>query len=168
MVGQDDGEQSNQSEQTGYLEGVKNWLGNRKMELDNQNDPRGPGGDTKRRMFNIKNPFGSSKTDPNKVSEVQAFVEYIEPIESKPSFETLMEQIENDHIKELISKFKYYDNEELTKVIESLVSKLVLNGIFIDSTELSWLLVKLMTDLNADLEFVLEEFQILISNILFF
>ena len=163
LVGQDDGEQSNQLEQTGYLEGVKNWFGNRKMESDNQNDPKGPGGDTKRRMFNIKNPFGSSKTEPNKVSQVQEFVEYIEPIESKPSFETLMEQIENDHIKELISKFKYYDNEELTKVIGSLVLKLVLDGIFIDSTELSWILVKLMTDLNADLEFVLEEFQILIS-----
>ena len=59
----------------------------------------------------------------------------IEPIDSKDSFEALMEKLENDSIKELISKFKYYDNEELTKVIESLLSKLVQDGTFVDATD---------------------------------
>ena len=159
LVGQEnDFEQSNQSEQIGYLQGVKNWFGKQKTESDHQNDSKGPGGDTK--VFNIKNPFASTKNVPE-VSE--EFVEYIEPIECKDSYGTLLEKLGNDPIKELISKFKYYENEELTKVIQSFVSKLVLDGIFIDSTELSWLLVKLMIELNEDLEFALEEFQILIS-----
>ena len=112
----------------------------------------------------VKNPFGK-KSEEEKAEKIDRATE-IPNMEEKLfdfTLEDILHGIPNEGIRDILSKFQYFDDEKVSQTIKIVATKLRDSNDF-DNLEVSWLMLKFMSDLQEDFENCAAEFLILLAS----